>query len=145
MLGGEVDLRDDELDDQFAVTGYDRTASSPVSVLPANAIVLLMQTDDIRSMLDLIVSSNQHAIKVLDHTETIASKGEIVGTVASSAISKVKGLLPVKWIPSVGVWDRHLADGKAVEHAASVVGHVVDDGAFAGVESDSESPSLPFD
>jgi hypothetical protein len=37
-----VGKRDDELDDQLAATGDDRSARSPVSVLPVDAVVLFV-------------------------------------------------------------------------------------------------------
>lgn len=40
--------REDELHDEFAVTGHDCTAGAPVCVFPADAVVLLVQTDDVR-------------------------------------------------------------------------------------------------
>lgn len=113
-------------------------------MFPANAVVLFVEADDIRSLLDLVVASDEHTIEVLDHAETVTAEGQIVRTVACSTISKVKGLFAVEWVPRVGVGHGHLADGKSVEHAPSIVSNVVDDGTLARVKCDPESPSLPL-
>lgn len=46
---------DDELDYKFSASGDYRSASAPVGVLPFDAVVLLVETDDVGLLLDRAV------------------------------------------------------------------------------------------
>lgn len=59
---------DDELDDQLSSTGDDGTASTPIGVFPVDAIVLLVDTDDIRCLLAFAIRSDYNTIEVFDDT-----------------------------------------------------------------------------
>ena len=56
---------ENELDDEFTVTSDDRAVGTPVCVLPSNAVVLLMKTDDIWLNLYFAISLDCDGIKVL--------------------------------------------------------------------------------
>jgi hypothetical protein len=58
---------DDELDNQFSAASNDSSTGSPVGMLPIDAIILLMKTDDILSDLGLTLVINKYTIKVLEH------------------------------------------------------------------------------
>lgn len=95
--------RNDELHDQLTSPGDDSAASPPVGVLPADAIVLLMDTDDVGGDLTFTVRSSNDAIKVLDYTKAVASELEVVGAVSKTTITKVEGLFAVERGARVGV------------------------------------------
>jgi hypothetical protein len=56
---------ENELDDEFTVTSDDRAVGTPVCVLPSNAVVLLMKTDDIWLNLNFTIFLDCDGIKVL--------------------------------------------------------------------------------
>lgn len=58
---------DDELDNQFSAASNDSSTGSPVGMLPVDAIILLMKTDDILGDLGLTLVINKYTIKVLEH------------------------------------------------------------------------------
>ena len=84
------------LDDQLTSTRYDCAACSPVRVLPVDAVILLMNADNVRSFLAVPIGSNDHTIQVLDHSQAIAPKLKIVGAVAETAVAEVEGLFAVE-------------------------------------------------
>lgn len=104
------------------MSGYHSTAGSPVGMLPGDAVVLLMQTDNIGAdcccaialgfdgieILELSqvnVEEKSRRSKYLDVTQAVASKLKVVGAYSGSSISEIKGLLPLEWSPRVCVWD----------------------------------------
>lgn len=56
---------DDELYDELSSAGRHGTASHPVGVLPADTVVLLVETDDLGSLLSFASSVNENAIEIL--------------------------------------------------------------------------------
>lgn len=56
---------DDELDNQLAATRYHGAAGSPVSVFPADAVILLVQTDDVLGFLRRTICIGEDTVKVL--------------------------------------------------------------------------------
>ena len=54
-----------ELNHELAASSHNSTASSPVGVLPADAIILLVEADDVRVVFDLTIGLNQGAAEVL--------------------------------------------------------------------------------
>lgn len=58
---------DDELDNQFSAASNDSSTGSPVGMLPIDAIILLMKTDNILGDLGLTLVINKYTIKVLKH------------------------------------------------------------------------------
>jgi hypothetical protein len=64
-------------------------------VLVLQAIILLVQTDDVLQLHGVALGVGAVPVKVLDVTQTVAAKGELVGSDAESDISDVKRLLAV--------------------------------------------------
>jgi hypothetical protein len=95
--------------------------------------------------LRLTIVSNNDSIEVLDHTKTIATKGEIVGTITSTSVTKVEGLLAVEGRASISIRNSHLADAHAVHDAPSIIANIVEDGTLARIEGDAKAPLLPLD
>lgn len=60
-----VGQSDNELDDEFSRSRYNSTAGTPIGVLPSDAIVLLVETDDIGADLGITVGSRDDSVKVL--------------------------------------------------------------------------------
>lgn len=98
-------------------------------MLPANAVILLMEADDVRRAVSCTIGAVQNAIKILSNVsteprishvihsraylndpKTVASKLEIIRTVANAPIAKIEGLLAVEWIARISVGNRHIAD-----------------------------------
>lgn len=57
---------DDELDDEFAAAGHDCATGSPVGVFPADAVVLLVQTDDVLGLLRRTICVCEDTVEVLE-------------------------------------------------------------------------------
>jgi hypothetical protein len=60
-----VGERDDELHHKFSAARNDRSTGPPICVLPVDAVVLLVQADDIRCYFAAAVSANDDAVEVL--------------------------------------------------------------------------------
>lgn len=58
---------DDELDNQFSATSNDSSTGSPVGMLPVDAVILLVKTDDILGDLGFTLVINKYTIKVLEY------------------------------------------------------------------------------
>lgn len=56
---------EDVLDDELAAAGDDGAAGAPVGVLPADAVVLLVQADDVFGLGGRAVRVGEQAVKVL--------------------------------------------------------------------------------
>lgn len=78
------------------------------TVLPANTVVLLVETDYVGMDLWFAIVTNNDGVEVLDHTEAVAAQRKVVGTVASASITEVESLLAVEWWASISIRDRHL-------------------------------------
>lgn len=86
----------DELHDQLAVAGHNGAARSPVGVLPADAVVLLVQTDDVGMRRGFAVTADDDGIEILDHAQAVAAEGKIVGAVTGTTVSEIEGLLSLE-------------------------------------------------
>ena len=64
-----VGERDDELDDEFAAASHDCAAGAPVSVFPADTIVLLVEADDVGAFGYCAVAGGGGSIEVLNWLE----------------------------------------------------------------------------
>lgn len=64
---------DDELNNQLSSSGHDGTSGPPVGVLPADAVVLLVDADDVGCDLSLAVRSRHDTVKVFNHAQAIAA------------------------------------------------------------------------
>ncbi|KAF4506524.1 hypothetical protein G6O67_006601 [Ophiocordyceps sinensis] len=60
-----VGERDDELQDELAAARHDSSSGAPVVVLPVDAVVLLVQADDLAGHLGRAIGLGQDAVKVL--------------------------------------------------------------------------------
>lgn len=78
---------DDKLDDQLAAASGNGTAGAPVGVFPADAVVLLVQADDIMGGNTRAVGFGQNAIKILRDkwSETSSSAARMVMQIANRA------------------------------------------------------------
>ena len=65
--------RDNVLHDQFAFASHDCSPSSPVGMLPVDAIVLFVDADDIWCFLALAIGAYNNAVEIFDHSQTITS------------------------------------------------------------------------
>jgi hypothetical protein len=74
-------------------------------MLPADAIVLLVQADNIRVDFRLAVRTDNNRIEILNHAETVAAQREVVGAVTGASIAEVEGLLAVKGRTSIRIWN----------------------------------------
>lgn len=86
----------DELDDQFSSPSDDGTAGPPVGVLPADAIVLLMDTDNVRSEFTTSVWPSDDAVEIFDHSETITAQLQVVRAVPEATVAEVEGLFTME-------------------------------------------------
>jgi len=97
---------DDELHHELATARNDSPAGAPIAVLPADTIVLLVQTDSVRQFRCATVGLCEQGVEVLDHPETVAADGKVIGSVTTTTITKVKGLLAVVRGSRIGVGNR---------------------------------------
>lgn len=97
--------RDDELHNQLSSPCHHGASSPPIGVLPADAIVLLMDANDIRSDFALAIRAGDHTVEVLDHAETVAAELQIVSAVPEAAVAEIEGLLAVEGGARVSVGD----------------------------------------
>jgi hypothetical protein len=82
-------------------------------VLVLQTIILLVQTDDVLQLHGVALGVGAVPVKVLDVTQTVAAKGELVGSDAESNVADVKCLLavvrgtrvyPISDFPSPQLW-----------------------------------------
>jgi len=57
---------DDELNHELATASDNSTAGSPIGVLPANTVVLLVKADNVWVVFDLSIRLDQRAAEVLE-------------------------------------------------------------------------------
>jgi hypothetical protein len=116
----------DELNNELSLTSGYSTVGHPVGVLPANAVILLVEADDLGSLLCLTSSVYKNAVKVLlyllacdlldvneivswqthlDDAQAVASKVQLVDCMSNATVSKIECLLPVERRSRVGIWD----------------------------------------
>lgn len=100
-----VGKRDDKLDNELATTGDNSPTSPPISMFPVDAVVLLVNADDIWRLLAGAVGINDYAIEVFDHPKAVAAQLQIVCTMAKATVTEVEGLLTVEGWTWVGIWD----------------------------------------
>ena len=121
-----------------------------------------MKADDIGSFNWFSGRIVQVTIKVLDTTQAVAPKGQVIGRGASACIPKIEGLsamLRRAWVYedrfiSDNTWifrssvlttvrNRHLTHAQSVEELSFIISNIVNSHALPPVEADSESPLLP--
>ena len=74
-------------------------------MLPAQSVVLLMQTDHVRRDLATAVVLEHCGREVGDLSEAVAAQRKIVGAVADAAVAEIESLLArVRW-PRISVRD----------------------------------------
>lgn len=136
---------DDGLDDELAVAHDGGAAGAVVGVFPPDAVVLLVDADDVVHWEGVAGGVVQDRADVVDGAEAVASEFEVVGHDARAGVAEVEGGFLVVGVPGVGVGDVHVGERESVEEGAVVVVDVVEDHAFSKVEADLEVPLLPVD
>ena len=96
---------DDELNDKFTATRDDCPAGPPVRVLPVDAVVLFMNTDNVWCFLTLAIGTYDHAVEVLDDAQAVTAELQIVRAVAEATVAEVEGLLAMEGCSWICVWD----------------------------------------
>ena len=110
-----VSDRDDGLDDKLP-TSHDSCSTGPVvSVLPANASVLLMDTDYIFHGHWLSFIGCQDSVQIVDRAKAVAAEFQIVRHDAYSDVAQIKGRFFMKWCSRITVGDVHIRECQAVE------------------------------
>ena len=99
---------DDALQNELAVADDSSTASSVVGVLPTNTTILLMDADDIGHFLNSALVVGQGCREVLNGTETVTSKLQVVGHDTCTNITKIEGSLLVEGVTRIAVRNRHV-------------------------------------
>jgi hypothetical protein len=132
------------LDHKLTHPRHDSTACAPIGVFPTNAIVLFVETYNIRMNSWFAIRTDENCVKILDHTKAVAAEREIIGAVSCTAIAEVESLFAVERWSRVCIWNCHLADTESIHDASPVVVDVVENGTLTRVERDSESPLLPL-
>lgn len=92
---------EDGLEDEVSGPSNTNALCAVVRVLPTNATVLLMEADHVAGVDRVALVIVEPASEVLDRTEAVTAKREVVGCTAGSGISEIKGLLSVvraSWI-----------------------------------------------
>jgi hypothetical protein len=136
---------DDGLEDELAVADHGGAAGTVVGVLPADAVILLMDADDVGHLEWIALRVVENGREVLDAAETIASELEVVSHDACAAVTKIESCLLVEWVAWISVWDVHVRKGQAIEEWTAIVVDIIEDHAFTEVEADLEVPLLPGD
>lgn len=154
-LGGLVELEckdvlivgngDDGLQNQLALADNGGAPCAVVCVLPTNTSVLLVNADHIGHINGVSLVIAQDRVEIVDTSQAVASKLEVVGHHASTRVTQVKGRLLVVGVARVCVGDVHVRQRQAVEQGAAIVSHIVEDHALALVEAHPEVPLLPVD
>src|ERR1700737_2550174 len=80
----------------------------------------------------------------LDHTETVTTQFEVVGSDPGADVAKIEGRFAVVRRSRVGVWDKHVRYGQAIEDASAVIADIMQGQSLTVIETDAESPFLPF-
>lgn len=70
---------DDALNDELAVSNNSSATSPIIGVLPADAVVLFMNADDVGHVKWVALVIGKGSRQVVDGSETVASKFEVVG------------------------------------------------------------------
>src|SRR5271154_2612028 len=98
----------------------------------------------------------------LYNTKAITTQGQVIGAIAYSSIAKIECLLPLEGMSRIGIryslrekvsqtprpchrGAYHLADAEAIQYTSSVIAYVMDRCTFSDVETNPETPFLPFD
>ena len=83
-------------------------------MFPTDPVVLLVNADHVLTDARLTIALDKHGIKIFDDAQTIATKCEVIGRTASSSITKVEGLLAMKWRPRVTIRYSHFRKTETV-------------------------------
>lgn len=94
---------DNKLNNEFAVSSDNSTTSSPVGMLPSDTIVLLVEADNIRAHLDSSIGFGVCGVEILDVSQAVTSKLQIIGTTSSTTIPKVESLLAMERSTSIRI------------------------------------------
>ena len=60
-----VGKSNDELDDELPTSCYNGTASTPISMLPVDAVILFVKTDDVLGVLGSSIRVDENTIEIL--------------------------------------------------------------------------------
>ena len=104
-----------------------------------------MDADDILGDGRLTLSIDKHSIEVLDRTQAVASKTEVVGRSSGTSITEVKCLLSVVRRSWVAIRNSHLGQTQSVQNISAIVLEIVNNSTLSRIEANSESPLLPLD
>ena len=140
---------EDMRDDKFSPAGDDDGIVAEIAMLEEDPSVFFVDTDGVFDYLRGAGAVDEGGVHVVDCTFAVAAEGEAVGHVSSAVFAKVEGVFAVMRVFGIAVGDDHFCEGESVEDAAFgafvVVGDVVEDDAFAVVETDVDFPFLPVD
>jgi hypothetical protein len=136
---------DDGLKHQLAVADHYSTARAIVRVFPANSRILLMHTDTVWHLNSLALIVGHQTREVLNGSQTIASKLEIIRHDTCTNISKIEGCLLVVRMSWISIGNVHVRKAETIKETAVVVVDVVNDHSFSLVEADLEIELLPLD
>lgn len=116
---------DDCLQHKDSRTSNDRVLGAEIGVFPQDSIVLLMTAHDIRQLQWLTRGGVVVSIEVLDGSQAVATKLQVVGVDAGTIIPEIKrGLARIR-STRITVGHKHLAQGKSVEQASAIVANVM--------------------
>ena len=99
---------DDRLDYELSVTDDGSFTGPIIRVLPANAGILLVDTYYIFHGPRLTLFGVEHGVEVVDGSQAIAAKLEIIGHDTCSSISQVEGGFLMKRMSRVSIGDDHV-------------------------------------
>src|SRR5689334_7104131 len=122
-------------------------AGPPVHVLPAHAVVFLVQADHVLDHLGVAVVVVQPGVEVVDLAQAVAAQFQAVGQDPDAVLPHVEDVLAVVRRVRVAVRDEHLRERGAVDHrpecSVVLVANQEEDQPFARGEADPEPPFLP--
>lgn len=107
--------------------------------------LLLMNAHHVLGDGRLAFRVDEHSVEVFDCTKTVAAKTEVVGSTASTGVTKVKSLFALERRARISIGNGHLGEGEAIENISTIILDIVEDSTLTGSESNSEAPFLPFD
>ena len=131
------------LDDEFAGASDFGTTITEISVLPTDACINFVHANAVLHFDGFTLLVVDPPVKVLDGTEAITSQGEIIGSGAGAALTKIISRLAVVGGSRITVRNGHLSKRQTIKHRSAVIADVTEDGTFAIIEGQAESPFLP--
>lgn len=115
---------DDGLDDEFSAADDGCFAGAVVGVLPADAGVLLVDTDYVLHGHWLPLVARYDSAQVVDRAQAVAAQFQVVRHGARTGVAEIKGRFLVERCPGVTVGDVHIGECQAVEETAAIISHL---------------------